>query len=1729
MKKISSAILLTTFFVFINCKSQVADKASVKGIAKGIKEIVEAAGGSEKLKAVAAEGENNKKAGKLFGKVDAAHAGDSEAASKAAGAVSAVSGEQILSAIVTAAGAGEADQDGKKPGDAKNPIAAAIGKGNAENGAEFNKEGMKKDDQIAAAIALRGMAKDGKFAVKSDEKEKAEGAIKGAAESLDKLVKAVKTAEGASSGTAAIGEVVDNAAKAADKDSVTGIAKGIKEIVEAAGGSEKLKVAAAKEGNEKAGKLFGKAGDNANNAGDSEAASKAAGAVSAVSGEQILSAIVTAAGEAEQEGEKPADAKNPIAAAIGNKDADDGAEFDKEGMKKDDQIAAAIALRGMAKDGKFAVKNGEKGKAEGAIKGAGELLDKLVKAVKTAEGASSGTAAIGEVVANAGAAKVADKASVTGIAKGIKEIVEAAGGSEKLKAVAAAKGESNKEAGKLFGKAGANAHGDSEAASKAAGAVSAVSGEQILSAIVTAAGAADQDGEKPGDAKNPIAAAIGKGDADAGAEFGKEGMKKDDQIAAAIALRGMAKDGKFAVKSNGGEKGKAEGAIKEVSELLDKLVKAVKTAEGASSGTAAIGEVVDNDAEAADKDSVTGIAKGIKEIVEAAGGSEKLKAVAAAKGESNKEAGKLFGKAGADAGANGDSEAASKAAGAVSAVSGEQILSAIVTAAGAADQDGKKPGDAKNPIAAAIGKGDADAGADFNKDGMKKDDQIAAAIALRGMAKDGKFAVKSDEKGKAEGASSGTAAIGEVVDNDGDAEAADKDSVKGIAKGIKEIVEAAGGSEKLKAAAAEGENNKKAGKLFGKAGAGANGDSEAASKAAGAVSAVSGEQILSAIVTAAGAAEQEGKKPADATNPIAAAIALRGMAKDGKFAVKSNNNEKGKAEGAIKGAGELLDKLVKAVKTAEGASSGTDAIGEVVDNDAKVADKDSVTGIAKGIKEIVEAAGGSEKLKVAATTGESNKEAGKLFGKAGAHADGDSEAASKAAGAVSAVSGEQILSAIVKAAAAGAADQDGEKPEDAKNPIAAAIGKGDEEDGADFDNEMKKDDQIAAAIALRGMAKDGKFAVKNGGGEKEKAEGAIKGAGELLDKLVKAVKTAEGASSGTDAIGEVVADDADAKAADKASVTGIAKGIKEIVEAAGGSEKLKVAAATGENNKEAGKLFGKAGAHADGDSEAASKAAGAVSAVSGEQILSAIVKAAAADAADQEGKKPGDATNPIAAAIGNKDEDGAEFGDGMKKDDQIAAAIALRGMAKDGKFAVKNDEKEKAEGAIKEVSELLDKLVKAVKTAEGASSGTAAIGEVVDNDAKAADKASVTGIAKGIKEIVEAARGSEKLKAVAAEGENNKGAGKLFGKAGDDANGDSEAASKAAGAVSAVSGEQILSAIVTAAGAAEQDGEKPADATNPIAAAIGDKDGDADFGEGMKKDDQIAAAIALRGMAKDGKFAVKDGGEKEKAEGASSGTAAIGEVVDNDAKAADKDSVKGIAKGIKEIVEAAGGSEKLKAVAAATGGNNKGAGKLFGKVDAAHAGDSEAASKAAGAVSAVSGEQILSAIVTAAGAGEAEQEGKKPEDATNPIAAAIGKGNADAGADFDKEGMKKDDQIAAAIALRGMAKDGKFAVKSGGEKGKAEGAIKGVSELLDKLVKAVKTAEGASSGTAAIGEVVDNDGDAEAADKDSVKGIAKGIKEIVEAAGGSEKLKAAAAEGENNKKAGKLFGKAGAC
>ncbi|WP_210368801.1 variable large family protein, partial [Borreliella garinii] len=68
----------------------------------------------------------------------------------------------------------------------------------------------------------------------------------------------------------------------------------------------------------------------------------------------------------------------------------------------------------------------------------------------------------------------------------------------------------------------------------------------------------------------------------------------------------------------------------------------------------------------------------------------------------------------------------------------------------------------------------------------------------------------------------------------------------------------------------------------------------------------------------------------------------------------------------------------------------------------------------------------------------------------------------------------------------------------------------------------------------------------------------------------------------------------------------------------------------------------------------------------------------------------------------------------------------------------------------------------------------------------------------------------------------------------------------------AVSGEQILSAIVAAAGSSDQTGKAAGQATNAIEAAIGGAGADAEFGDANdkigKKNDQIAAALVLRGV-----------------------------------------------------------------------------------------------------------------------------------------------------------------------------------------------------------------------------------------------------------------------------------------
>ncbi|WP_233190014.1 variable large family protein, partial [Borreliella burgdorferi] len=659
----------------------------------------------------------------------------------------------------------------------------------------------------------------------------------------------------------------------------------------------------------------------------------------------------------------------------------------------------------------------------------------------------------------------------------------------------------------------------------------------------------------------------------------------------------------------------------------------------------------------------------------------------------------------------------------------------------------------------------------------------------------------------------------------------------------------------------------------------------------------------------------------------------------------------------------------------------------------------------------------------------------------------------------------------------------------------------------------------------------------------ENAVGTVSG---WIKEMAEAAKKAAEAAKdgGNDLIGKVVKKDAAGagKTADAGSVNGIADGIKGIVEAAkkSGVDGLKdVQAVSEENNKDAGKLF--TGKNNDGDAGAAKeaeKAAAAVSGVSGEQILKAIVDAAGGGGEKKAGKKAEEADNPIDAAIGTTKDDAAAFGK-MTKDDQIAAAIVLRGMAKDGQFVLKEDGDGKGKGTVKSAAEnavgtvsgWIKEMAEAAKKAAEATKdgGSDLIGKVVKKEeagGKTADTKSVNGIADGIKGIVEAAKksGVDGLKDVQAvsEGEKNKDAGKLFtGK--NDATGAAADAEKAAAAVSGVSGEQILKAIVEAAGdGGEKTGKKAEDAENPIDAAIGTKDEDAKaFGKGkMTKDDQIAAAIVLRGMAKDGQFVLDDdsagkgkgtvksaaenavgtvsGWIKEMAEAAKKaaeaakdgGSDLIGKVVKKDAadgKTADAGSVNGIADGIKGIVEAAkkSGVDGLKDVQAVKEEEkNKDAGKLFtGKNNAGGAGEAKEAEKAAAAVSGISGEQILKAIVEAAGDGGEKKTGVKAADAENPIDAAIGTTN-DAAKAFGKGKMTKDDQIAAAIVLRGMAKDGQFVLDDDAEgKGKgtvksaAENAVGTVSGWIKEMAEAAKKAAEAAKdgGNDLIGKVVKKD------------------------------------------------------
>ncbi|WP_421114468.1 variable large family protein (plasmid) [Borreliella americana] len=210
-----------------------------------------------------------------------------------------------------------------------------------------------------------------------------------------------------------------------------------------------------------------------------------------------------------------------------------------------------------------------------------------------------------------------------------------------------------------------------------------------------------------------------------------------------------------------------------------------------------------------------------------------------------------------------------------------------------------------------------------------------------------------------------------------------------------------------------------------------------------------------------------------------------------------------------------------------------------------------------------------------------------------------------------------------------------------------------------FDAIAKKLEETAKS--LEKLTKDNEDIVEN------TVESAVTGTSGWLKEMIDAAKKAgEKNGDAGESIGNVAAAGNNGAQGDAGSVKAIAGGMKGIVDAAkkAGVE-LKVDGGGGAGNVDVGKLFN-VGGHAGANDAAIGKAADAVSKVSGKQILHAIVTSG-----DGGGAKASAATNPIDAAIGadGNDANGA-FGDNMQKNDAIAAALVLRGMAKGGKFAL---------------------------------------------------------------------------------------------------------------------------------------------------------------------------------------------------------------------------------------------------------------------------------------------------------------------------------------------------------------------------------------------------------------------------------------------------------------------------
>ncbi|UPA19196.1 variable large family protein (plasmid) [Borrelia puertoricensis] len=178
-----------------------------------------------------------------------------------------------------------------------------------------------------------------------------------------------------------------------------------------------------------------------------------------------------------------------------------------------------------------------------------------------------------------------------------------------------------------------------------------------------------------------------------------------------------------------------------------------------------------------------------------------------------------------------------------------------------------------------------------------------------------------------------------------------------------------------------------------------------------------------------------------------------------------------------------LDKIADGTKEAAKGAEGSDAIGGVLTagQDAASADATSVNALVRGIGEIVgvvlkkgEGDAGATK-----TAEEQQKSIGKLLGEK--NNDGTEAHAAAASASIGAVTGADILKAIAKSG-----DVAGEiEIENAKNAA-----------------------EIAAGIALRAMAKNGKFASKTGEAKSANAVNGVAASavGKTLSTLIIAIR-----------------------------------------------------------------------------------------------------------------------------------------------------------------------------------------------------------------------------------------------------------------------------------------------------------------------------------------------------------------------------------------------------------------------------------------------------------------------------------------------------------------------------------------------------------------------------------------------------------------------------------------------